>query len=304
MGGKPDHDHTTALPFVCDMSLSAADTPHAAPPPPSPSAFVPSSLYAAFIAGESALQTSPKQRGTPPSTSLPAPSLTQTTCTANRHEALAGVLPPPGTTPLETNPRDATATLRNRRRRHLFSTPPGRLFLHPTPSSSALLQPATSCPQSTLINKSVNDRSRDLVLGPAGQTSVPPLLSATTSPARSNYAAVAIPSMLPPRSSILYSCTPFARHAALASEPKNAFTACAGIKSTCSMCDLAHCGTLSVDPSPTLLKHSITKAWADRKRATAATPWPSKTGYTRLCSQPNSPPYHGRTRHVRRRLLG
>ena len=75
----------------------------------------------------------------------------------------------------------------------------------------------------------MNDRSRDLVLGPAGQTSVPPLLSATTSPARSNYAAVAIPSMLPPRSSILYSCTPFARHAALASESKNAFTACAGI---------------------------------------------------------------------------
>ena len=35
--------------------------------------------------------------------------------------------------------------------------------------------------------------------------------------------------MLPPRSSILYSCTPFARHAALASESKNAFTACAGI---------------------------------------------------------------------------
>ena len=36
-------------------------------------------------------------------------------------------------------------------------------------------------------------------------------------------------------------------------------------------------------------KHLITKAWADRKRATAATPWPSKTGYTRLRSQPNSP---------------
>jgi hypothetical protein len=184
MGGKPDHDHTTALPFVCDMSLSAADTPHATPPPP-PSVFVPSSPYAAFIAGESALQTSPKQRGTPPSTSLPAPSLTQTTCTTKSPRGPRWGPPPPGTTPLETNPRDATATLRNRRRRHLFRTPPGRLFLHPTPSSSALPQPATSCPQSMLINKGVNDRSRDLVLGPAGQTSVPPLLSATTSPARS-----------------------------------------------------------------------------------------------------------------------
>ena len=96
--------------------------------------------------------------------------------------------------------------------------------------------------------------------------------------------------MLPPRSSIPCSCTPFARHAALASESKNAFTACAGIEPTCSMCNLTHCGTLSAYPSPTLLKHFITKTWADRKRATAATPWPSKTGPTRLRSQPSSSP--------------
>ena len=125
---------------------------------------------------------------------------------------------------------------------------------------------------------------------PTNQRPPSPLRYDGPSPLNRDYAAVAIPSMLPPRSSILYSCTPFARHAALASESKNAFTACAGIEPTCSMCDLAHCGTLSVDPSPTLLKHFITKAWADRKRATAATPWPSKTGYTRLRSQPNYPP--------------
>ena len=101
--------------------------------------------------------------------------------------------------------------------------------------------------------------------------------------------------MLPPRSSILYSCTPFARHAALATESENAFTACDR-----NQTHLLHVRSralqkpFSAYPSPALLKDFVAKAWADRARATVATPWPNKTGYTRLHSQPNSPPTVGK----------
>ena len=126
MGGKPDHDHTTALPFVCDMSLSAADTPHATPPPPF------------GLRPELALRGLHRGRIGPT-------NIAKTTWDASLHVS-AGTLPD---------------------------------------SDNVHYPIATRPPQSMLINKGVNDRSRDLVLGPAGQTSVPPLLSATTSPARS-----------------------------------------------------------------------------------------------------------------------
>jgi hypothetical protein len=61
--------------------------------------------------------------------------------------------------------------------------------------------------------------------------------------------------MLPPRSPILYSCTPSARHAALTSESKNAFTACAGIVDDLSRDRaLEVAGPSSGPPPPPLLR--------------------------------------------------
>ena len=201
MGDKPDHDHTTPCPSSATCLYQRPIRLMRLPPP-------------FGLRPELALRGLHRGRIGPA-------NIAKTTWDASLHVS-AGTLPdsdnvhhqtatrpslgssPPGATPLETNLRDTTATLRNRRRRHLFRTPPGRLFLHPTPSSSALLQPATSCPQTMLINKGVNDRSRDLVLGPADQ---PASQLRYNGPSPLNCAAVAIPSMLPPRSSILYSCT-------------------------------------------------------------------------------------------------
>jgi len=104
-------------------------------PPPPPSVFVPSSPYAAFIAGESALQTSPKQRGTPPSTSLPAPSLTQTTCTTKSPRGPRWG-PPPRGHPARNQPP--------RRHRHLVQSPPSAPLPH---STGAVLSPPNSLQQ-------------------------------------------------------------------------------------------------------------------------------------------------------------
>ena len=196
--------------------------------------------------------------------------------------------------------------MRNRRRRHLFRTPPGRLFLHPTPSSSALLQPATSCPQTMLINKGVNDRSRDLVLGPAGQTRVPPLLSATTAPARST-----VTTLLSPYQQCfclgVQSYTPAPHSPDTRRWPPNPRTPSRPAQGSNP---LAQCAiSRTAEPFPPTLRRPSSNTSSPKHGRTGSEPPLRPPGLARRATPASAPsqtppPHHGRTSHVRRRLPG
>jgi hypothetical protein len=202
MGDKPDHDHTTPCPSYATCLYQRLLRLMRPPPPPF------------GLHPELALRGLHRGR-------IGLANIANTTWDASLHVS-AGTLSDSDNVhyQIATRPSLGSSPPGPPRSKPTSATPPppcaitavgtssalhrGGFYLHPTPSSSALLQPATSCPQTMLINKGVNDRSRDLVLGPADQ---PASQLRYNGPSPLNCAAVAIPSMLPPRSSILYSCT-------------------------------------------------------------------------------------------------
>jgi hypothetical protein len=328
---KPDYNRTIALPsaineaavFIRGVLEEYASRGRPLWP------FVPSSLYAAFLAGETGpariatitwdaslhgwgmvLRWWDNRDGKVFVGTLPDSDDMRHQV---RREALAGVLSLEAAS-LEINLRDATVILRNDAVGALSALRKGSFsstFLQQCALRACRLEHRLGCntlhlhaPGRVLIAEGVDDLSRDRALEVAGPSSGSLLRAKALQLANLHGWRLTIDAFASESNSLLPRF--FARYAEPAAESEDAFTVCDWDQSTCPKCGLAHREALFAYPPPALLNRFIAKARADGVRAIVVTPlavsapyWSkllraalvtNKSGYIRLRAQQNCPP--------------